>query len=72
MLVKSVYVLIAVLLGNTAGLTPSPGCSIKKDFHENGEIKTVKLVYEDQLLGPVDRNYIIQFLGGNFFFFLNQ
>lgn len=55
-------VLFAALFQGTFGVRPSPGCSITRNRRSDDKsfIETVYVTYEDKLLGPVDRNYIIQ------------
>lgn len=63
-----------ILLQGTLSVRPSPGCS-SKSVLSKGKVKrkTIHFTYEDKLLGPVDRNYIIQIPKGKTFYptFLN-
>ena len=60
--ISSLSILLC-LANSVFSLRPSPGCNLKNTAKAHKH-ETVNLVYEDKLLGPVDRNYIIQYPNG--------
>ena len=57
---KPLIPLLTYLTCFAYGLEPSPGCGQATEFPQPGDHQWINFIYEDKLLGPVERAFIIQ------------